>query len=339
MDNSRFRSARAAHREVLQDVIPIAAPYALVIDATNLCNFKCAFCPTSDRTLLKSVTRPAGNMPYELLCKIVDDCREFPTRIRRFDFGKDGEPTLHKRFPGMVRYAKQAGVVDQISCATNGALLTHELADQLVDAGIDLIKISVEAVTNEGYRKIAAVSFDYQQLVERVRYLFEHRKGTKVYAKIIDCGLRDAEKEKFFADFDPISDFITIDTVGGWSMSSAKDWTLGTNPKNYLDLPGFVRKEVCPYPFYTLAVNFDGRVSICCVDWSMSTLVGDLRTESLSALWNGERLFEFRRMHLTGERKLNPACADCFALNGLPDNIDPYAGEILAKLERQRRTK
>lgn len=333
---AQFRSARVEKREKLHEVIPIEAPYQLVLDATNLCNFRCAFCPTSDKQLLKSVARPSGYMPYELFTKIIDDCHEFETRIRRIDFGKDGEPLLHKQLPDMIRYIKSSDVTDLVTIATNSALLTHEKADELVDAGLDLIKISVEAVSSDGYRKIADVKFDYEQLLERVRYLYEHRKNTKVYAKIIDYGLPPEDKEKFFADFDSISDYITIDAVSGWSVMSARDWTLGSNPQNYLDLPTFNKKEVCPFPFYTLSVNFDGRVSICCVDWSLSTLVGDLSKESLKDLWHGERLFEFRKMHLTGNRHLNKACGDCFARNGLPDNIDAYAGEILEKLTRQQ---
>jgi len=336
MDTSRFRSARTTHRESLQDVIPVPTPYQLVIDTTNACNFKCEFCPTSDRELLKSVGRPIGYMPYELFCKIIDDCKEFDRPIRRIDFGKDGEPLLNKRFPDMVRYAKQSGVTQMVGVATNASFLTHEMADSLVDAGLDLIKISVEAVSNEGYAKIAKVKFDYEQLIERVTYLFNNRKNTKVYAKIIDYGLPQADKDKFFDDFNDISDYITIDTVTGWSVVSAKDWTLGTNPSTYLDLPSFNMKEVCPYPFYTVAINFDGRVSICCVDWSLATLVGDLRTESLKELWEGERMYEFRKMHLTGNRHQNKACGDCHTIKGLPDNIDAYADQILAKLTAQR---
>jgi MoaA/NifB/PqqE/SkfB family radical SAM enzyme len=336
MDTSRFRSARITRRENLQDVIPISTPYQLVIDTTNACNFKCAFCPTSDRELLKSVNRPIGTMPFDLFCKIIDDCKQFDSRIRRIDFGKDGEPLLNKRFPDMVRYIKDAGIADMVGVATNAALLTHEMADALVDAGLDLLKVSVEAVSSSGYEKIAAVKFDYDQLLERVSYLFEHRQQCKVYAKIIDYGLPQADKDKFFDDFDSISDYITIDTVSGWSVVSAKDFTLGTKPDSYLDLPAFNQKEVCPFPFYTLSINFDGSVSICCVDWSLSTLVGDLRTESLKDLWNGERLYEFRRMHLTGNRHMNKACGDCHTRNGLPDNIDAYAGEILEKLTAQR---
>jgi radical SAM protein with 4Fe4S-binding SPASM domain len=238
----------------------------------------------------------------------------------------------------MVAYAKNSGVFDHIAVATNSSLLTNGLALRLVDSGLDLIKISVEAVSDEGYRRIARVPFDYRQLIDRVAFLYANRKGCKVYAKIIDYGLSEADKAKFYDDFNDISDFITIDTVSGWSVTSAKDFTLGSNPGKYLDLPSFNKKEVCPVAFYSLSINFNGEVSICCVDWTMSTVVGDLRRESIVDLWNGEQLFEFRKMHLTGNRSAHKACGDCFAVNGWIDNVDAQAGEILRRLTKQQET-
>jgi MoaA/NifB/PqqE/SkfB family radical SAM enzyme len=336
MSDMAFRSARVKERARLEQVIPLSTPYQILFDSTNLCNFACEFCPTGDKALIKSVNRPSGLMDFQLFCRMIDGMKKFDRKLKRIDIGKDGEPLLNPRIVDMVRYIKDANVAELCSIATNGALLSAEMADALVDAGLDLLKISVEAVSNEGYRKISKRSFDYAALLERVHYLYDHRKQCKVYPKIIDYGLTKEEKEKFYADFNPIADYITVDYVSGWSVTSAKDFRLGTNYEQYLDLPMMNKKDVCPFPFYTLAVNFDGTVSICCVDWSLSTLVGDLRTESLPDVWNGERLFEFRCMHLRRAGYSNKACQECYTRNGLPDNIDPFADEILKRLIEQR---
>jgi Radical SAM superfamily/Iron-sulfur cluster-binding domain len=330
------RSGRAQERRVLKDIVPLDRPLQLVIDSTNACNFKCEFCPTGNPELIKGIERPFGNMPLSLFEKIIDGCGQFPAPLDRIDFGKDGEPMLNKKLPDMIRYAKRSGMVNAVNMSTNAALLSESRVDALLDSGIDMIKISVEAVDEEGYRRIARVDFDYQELLQRVAYLYKHRGNCKVYAKIIDFGLTEAETQKFFADFNAISDFITMDKASGWTMTAVKDFTLGSNPAGYLDLPKFEVKNVCPLPFFSLSINFNGQVSICCVDWTMATTVGDLSKESLYDLWHGDRLYEFRKMHLTGNRKNNPACADCFAINGSIDNLDPHAEAILARLDRER---
>tara|TARA_B110000858_G_C17688643_1_gene420180 strand:- start:653 stop:823 length:171 start_codon:yes stop_codon:yes gene_type:complete len=37
----------------LKDYLPLAMPVSIMIDPSNLCNYKCNFCPTSDNELLK----------------------------------------------------------------------------------------------------------------------------------------------------------------------------------------------------------------------------------------------------------------------------------------------
>jgi len=336
MSDIVFRSGREPTRARLEEVVPLSTPFQLVIDSTNLCDFACKFCPTGHPDMLKGVNRPRGLMDFDLWCKIVDDMKQFDRKLRRVDFGKDGEPLLHPRIVDMIQYVKQANVTDSCSIATNAKRLTPSMADALVDAGLDLLKISVEAVSDAGYKEITGRNVNYAQLLESVRYIYSRRRQCKIYAKIIDYGLSEDQKRKFYEDFESISDYITVDYVSGWSVTSVFDLKLGYEHDHYLDLPHLNKKDVCPLPFFTLSINFNGTVSICCVDWSMSTLVGDLRSESLQDLWNGERLFEFRKMQLRRAGYTNKACQECYAINGSLDNIDPYAEQILQRLIAER---
>lgn len=327
-----LESPRVKFRQPLQDVTPISTPFLVYVDITNACNFSCEFCPTGNPDLLKAVGRPLGHMDYGLFTQIIDEFREFDEKIKRIFLAKDGEPLLHKRLFDMIRYTKQAGISEIITTTTNGARLNEEVNFSLVDAGLDLLTISVEAVSNKQYQNITHTDFDYDTLVEHVAHLYQHRQGMKICTKIIDWNLSETEKEKFYRDFRPISDFTYIDFPRGWSNDSVKDFTLGTNPTGFVDLPNMDPKSVCPWALYSLAINLDGSVGICCVDWSYGTVVGNLKEETLLEIWNGKRMYEFRKMHLTHRRSENKACGDCYTINGLPDNIDAYAKIILEKL-------
>ena len=83
--------------------------------------------------------------------------------------------------------------------------------------------------------------------------------------------------------------------------------------------------------FSRLTVNFDGTVSVCCVDWSHGTLVGDLNNETFSEVWNGKRLKEFRILHLKGERSKIGPCKNCDYLKDKKpqDNIDNVCDKLL----------
>ncbi|MDQ7824272.1 MAG: radical SAM/SPASM domain-containing protein [Candidatus Eremiobacteraeota bacterium] len=330
------KDLRCRERQPLEEVIPLPAPFVVYVEPANLCNFKCIFCPTGDSELIKKVGRPSGVMSMELFSRIVENLKEFGVKLKLLSLYKDGEPLVNRHFPLMVHMAKEAAIAEKIWTKTNGALLNPALNEEIIDAGLDMICISVEAVTAEGYRKVSGVDIDYDAFRENIRDLYRRRGKCELYIKILDYGLSEEELDKFYSDFKGIGDFVGVEKPMGWSYSSIKDFTLGTNPDTYDGLP-FTPKEVCAYPFYVLAINFNGTVSLCGNDWSHSTVVGDVTRESLREIWHGRRLFRFRKMMLEGRRHENRACGDCYYLKIVPDNIDDHRAMILEKLEKARR--
>jgi len=63
----------------IEDNLPYKVPYLIYVDPTNLCNFKCNFCPTGNKFLLKDVKRPAGFMTMEIFDKFVGDLKKMIT--------------------------------------------------------------------------------------------------------------------------------------------------------------------------------------------------------------------------------------------------------------------
>jgi sulfatase maturation enzyme AslB (radical SAM superfamily) len=106
----KVRRLRQKISAPLYKSIPLAVPLSLHIDPCNICNFKCAFCPTSDNALLASMNRFKGVMPLELFCTIIDDIekevRSNNVMLQQLHLYKDGEPLLNNRFIEMAAYAK-----------------------------------------------------------------------------------------------------------------------------------------------------------------------------------------------------------------------------------------
>lgn len=317
-----------ARRHHLADVLPLDGPFLVHVDPTNLCNFRCTFCPTGLPDLLRQVNRPAGRMPLELFTKVLHDLLEFPVRPKVLHLYKDGEPLLHPRFGEMALLARQLGAAERINVTTNGAPLTEEKARQILDAEIDLVRVSVEHVNDDGYRERTLTFGNYQRIVDNVRGLFEqrNRRGTRtrIWVKILRLDLSAEEIARFGRDFSGISDECLIMTPMGWSRTDLYDFTLGSSPTtgDNGETPLKIDRIVCPYPFYSLAVNFDGSVSICCADWSHGTVVGEVRNSSLREIWTGPILNDFRRRHLENRRGEIAPCAHCQTMQGLPMDSD-----------------
>ena len=325
------KDIRVVERHKLEDIIPLKMPYVLFIEPTNLCNMRCQFCPTGDEALRKM--RQNGSMSFETYRKIISDIEEFGGKLKRINFYKDGESLLHKRFCDMVALAKERDVSESLWLKTNGLLLNKQLNKSLIDCGLDMIGISITHVTLEGYRRISDVTVDYEKLKNNITDLYEIRRGCKIYIKIADTNLSQNEKEKFFSDFGGISDYMAVEGLHGWSMSEVKDFTLGTQSQTFDGLP-LTQKVVCPWPFYEMAINWNGSVSLCNEDWVHGTVVGDIKKETLKEIWEGKNLYEMQKMMLEGRRSENRVCANCFYLSCAPDNIDKFSKEILEKLKK-----
>ncbi|MBM3836649.1 MAG: radical SAM protein [Verrucomicrobia bacterium] len=323
-----YRANVSAHLVKLSDVLPLRTPFSIMIDPANACNFRCSFCPTGDFDLLRSVQRPKGVMSWDLFCKIIDDVSGFDDKVKVLWLHKDGEPFLNKSLGKMIAYAKDKGIAESIRTVTNGSLLTTDRAVEVIEAGLDYIKISIEHVSDTGYKEVTQTATKYESILQNVRslYLEKIRKSVKlrVYVKILDIGLSQEEKQKFLNDFSEYCDEINIEEMMGWSKSNVKDFTLGQEPKTGMCGASPLKKNriACPEPFKGIAINFDGSVSVCCVDWSHGTVVGNASKESVVDIWQGEHLLNFRLKHLTGKRHDIDACRNCQFMLGLPEQSD-----------------
>jgi len=313
----------------LADSLPLDTPFSVQIDPSNICNFRCLFCPTGHPDLIRQVGRSKSRlMSWDLYEKLISDLAAFPRPLKTLSLHKDGEPLLNPRIAEMVSLARKRDVADKIIILTNASLLTREMSRALIEAGLDVIRISVEHVSSEGYRKFTQVYDDYDRIVRNVRMLREERdrlqSGLFISAKLIDFGLSPDELSIFERDFSASCDEISRTNAQGWSYSEIFDFTLGSDPTVSLDGKTSLSsgRIACPFPFYTMAVNSNGRVSTCPDDWTHNTLTGEASAESLQDIWNGPRLHEFRMMHLSGNRTQNKACANCRCIQGIPDDSD-----------------
>lgn len=303
-------------RTRLETVIPLATPFVVFLDPSNVCNFTCDFCPTGNSKFNIRKYRKPEIMELGLYKKIIDDLCDMPGKIKVLRLYKDGESLLNPNLAKMIKYAKETGRFKQIDLTTNGSLLTPKRAAGLVVNGLDKVFISVPANYNEEYR-------------DQIRNFYLHKEQCQIYVKIIGDGLDEGAKKRFYDDFGNIADAVFIENLMNcWSGFDVQ----GVNKKIGIYGQPIEEIQACAYCFYSLAINSNGTVSICFLDWSHQNIIGDLNRESFRDVWNGSRLRRFQIKMLT-DRKQFPFCANCQQLKyGAADNLDQYRDEILRRL-------
>ena len=320
-------------RHKLEDVLPLATPYSLFIDPCNFCNFRCKFCAMQSSG--EEFAFKKQLLPLERLKKVVDDLCDFPDRLRILRLAAAGEPLLHPEFIEMVRYIKEKHVTDFLETVTNGSKLNPALNQALADSGIDRIRISVEATSPEGYYEMTGVKIDFDQFVANIKDLHDRCEGRcEVYVKTMDAATETKEKEeRFYRLFEMCCDKIQIEhVIPGWPGWSKLEEEFDLQ---MVGLRGqkLQQIEVCPFTFYTLVVNPDGEVTVCCADWQRKLVIGNIKNQSLMEIWNGKPLRTFWRDMLTGKRRKYEMCRVCqVPMFDCNDNIDAYAQQILQRM-------
>lgn len=317
-------------RTRLVDVVPLSQPYVIMIDPCDACNFLCKFCPTNISK--EKLELRHKRMSFEMFEKIVNDLEGFPNKIKAIDLYGFGEPLLHPELPRMIRLLKKRNVCEKVRIATNGALLTREISEKLVESGLDYLKISIEALDADGYMEACGVKIDYDLFVDNIRYLYSISRGKmEIGAKIISSAFKkDGDRERFIEIFEKISDYAFVENLKNvWGGFDEIDLS-GDVVDDDFYTENATNNKICSYPLTHMVIHSNGDICSCCFDWKHEISYANVLDVSVRDAWESEKLLQFRLAHLNGKRECISFCNEC-EMNGY-DNVDSDAGEIIKKL-------
>jgi MoaA/NifB/PqqE/SkfB family radical SAM enzyme len=138
---------------------PIAEqePVCLYLETTNRCNLLCETCPRTFEDL-----EPPADMSWELFTRIVDQV----PRIARVVLHGVGEPMMVKALPRMIAHLKERGAY--VLFNTNGTLLTERKGRELIAAGLDELRVSLDAAEPRAFLAVRGKDM-FARIVRNVR--------------------------------------------------------------------------------------------------------------------------------------------------------------------------
>src|ERR671926_1840725 len=153
VDPRRYHEAVEHDRGAQADRLPVC----VYLETTNRCNLLCTTCPRTYAEL-----EPPADMSWELFTSIVD---QVPNLQRAVLHGV-GEPMLVKNLPRMVRYLKDRGTY--VLFNTNGTVLNERNGRALIDAGLDELRVSLDASNPKSYLAIRGKDY-FRRILRNVR--------------------------------------------------------------------------------------------------------------------------------------------------------------------------
>lgn len=264
-------------------------PNVVQIETTNACNAKCIICPHN------KMQRPVRYMEDELFTGIIDECAEFNcNNVHLHNFG---EPLLDKKMSQRVRYAKKKGI-KKVKIFSNGSLLDAQRANDLIDAGLDEIKISFDGATKEEYEKIR-YPLDFDKVVNNIKELVKIRDKKKSHLKIIVTCCSTSDKNETIRILEDIVDGFSFDRVHNWA-----------DPAIAQDKRNSVRKP-CSRIWRTFTVLSTGDAALCCLDYEGKVIVGNVMEKSLKEIWHGVTYQKMRLYHKNSQQHEISICSNC----------------------------
>jgi len=155
---------------------PVNGPASIVWDVTNSCNLKCGFCKKRDIGKEGSPGGKPGLTRADRIA-IIDKIADAGVWLLSFC---GGEPLLCEDLDALIRRAKYRGLVVNVS--TNGFLLEAQ-ARKLVDAGVDLITISIDSHDPGVLDNLRGQDGHFDRVIKGLRALRALRKIRRVFVE------------------------------------------------------------------------------------------------------------------------------------------------------------
>jgi pyruvate-formate lyase-activating enzyme len=294
-------------------------PKNLMLELSNACNHACIFCANPH------MKRKIGRMDGGLARRVMQEARA--EGVEEVGFYTTGDPFIHRDLTSFTRYASELGF-SYIYISTNGALATPKRAKQVIDAGMNSIKFSINAGSRETY-KIIHGRDEFDLVLEHLRFVSEYRKTLdrklRLYVTFVVTKQTEHEVKDFEARVASLVDEVYFSPCGNQSGQTNKLNALlaiGQDPPT--------GDAICPLPFTRLHVSCEGYLTLCCVDYQNYLAVADLKEMSVGEAWRCDAFQAARRSHL--ERELaGTLCGNCWL--GRTDAIKPLDQKLASPID------
>ena len=241
------------------------------------CNRRCPFCPVSNPEIY---TERREGIELDNYKKILTDLESIS-----FDgmilWSMFSEPLLHKNILDLATATKTALPSVRLQIVSNGDIVrkhSHKLME-LFSSGVDHVQISLYDNDSQ-YQEFIDIqnhlNLSEEQITLRRRY---HKDG----------------------NFN-----LTISNRAGLVDSNLYRSETETN----IDFNTLPLARRCHYPFYQMAIDYNGDVLLCAHDWSKDLVLGNAFTEHIWNIWTGERIQEVRSSLKNANRNYDP-CRKC----------------------------
>lgn len=282
-------------------------PSQIIVDATQFCNLACVHCPHPN--FIKTDAYSGTHLDLDLHKKLIDEVATNGLGICQYvRYTANGETLIHPKFDTMIEYAGRYAKT-KINVTTNGVLLTEKKAKKLLDAGVNVFDISLDAYSDETYAKVRIkgdLGVVRANVLNLIRLIKEGNYNAKLVVSFVEQPLNTYEIKQF-EDFwnDAGADYVVIRRLH--SAGGAKDGIKSKMEEGSKD----VTRKPCLYPWERLTITPEGDLSFCPTDWVNKSHFIHFSKTTIKDAWQSDFMNKLRDAHLSNNYDGYDFCKQC----------------------------
>lgn len=321
-----FNLNKTAYTLAIEPNYVYSQPFRLTIEPTTRCNLSCSMC------YLPAGKRQAGNLGFSSFVKILT---QFPY-LKDLQLQGIGEPLLNPEIFEMVRFAKSRKILTGLF--SNATLLSKDIANKIIESGLDWINLSFDAVLPDTYEAIRKGA-DFKEVLGNINNLLDVKKnGTpkvSLWFTAMKGNIRELPALIRLTKQLGIEK-ITAQGIHFWGDDERRFSLKQSSLANYISLtreifieareeakknkvkldfrPRYFQrrtKRICHWPWVSCFITVEGYVTSCCVQGSNPQIInfGNIFEQDFRDIWNSQHYQDFRRQL---KSKYPPEiCKDC----------------------------
>lgn len=308
-------------------------PSQIIVDVTEICNLACIHCPHPQ--FKQSEHYSASQLTPELNVKMVEEVRQHGRDATQYiRYTSEGEPLTNPNLYEMLNHAVlQSGVT--VTLTTNGTLLDDKRVEKLLETGVNLIDISIDAFTPETYAKIRVhgnLNITRSNVLNLIQKATKSYPKTKVVVSYVEQPLNINETKDFETFWqDNGAAYVVIrrlHSAAGANAEIAEAMHQGQEA---------VKRRPCLYPWERIVLNPRGFLAFCPADWTHGSSIVDYRTTTIKEVWQGKFYQQLREAHLCNNFANHEFCGNCpdWQSTLWPDEGRSYANMVQEFKERE----
>ncbi|MDR1656072.1 MAG: radical SAM protein [Deltaproteobacteria bacterium] len=317
-------------------------PFPLSVDlAVNSgCQLSCAMCPLPSRPAFRRYEPMAQNLYARLMAQAAE------YRLPALTMGLASEPLLNPLVPELIAVADRAGVMD-IRLGTNGAALTENSIQRLLDTNLTRLEISVDAFEAQAYQ-IVRPGGDFERLCKSIELFLTFRAKKNLIFPLLRLSFltlphNQHQLEPFLARWSSQVDLISVQKpiwfpgtkIARPAHQKRPPAKAKAEKTSTLELPGpdncsqnaasgqlnliagsteaQTQTGWCVQPWQRLGIDHLGRVWPCCSWYGEKLIELSAAALPIAQIWQSQELENLRRSQIDGRPP--EACQLC-AENG-----------------------